>query len=175
VERVVRGALRSGADLPPQQLTPDAERITSRRLPFLGPFPRGSQPFDAALDLFALRARAALRYPTDGPSTPHQASFRAQTLPRPVSPPRPRGSVPRSERRHLAGHGQGTPTVAGTPGLAVAPPSRPTVRPKYAESTPKVRRKYAADAGRFEARFRAPVPRLGTPSAPSPLPYLALC
>jgi hypothetical protein len=46
---------------------------------------------------------------------------------------------------------------------------------QYAKSTPKVRRKYAADADRFEARFRAPVPRLGTPSAPSPLPYLALC
>src|SRR6516165_10446431 len=37
-ERLVRGALRSGADLPTQQLPPDAERITSRRLPFLGPF-----------------------------------------------------------------------------------------------------------------------------------------
>ena len=39
-DSLTRGALRSGADLPTQQLTRDAERNTSRRRPFLRPLPR---------------------------------------------------------------------------------------------------------------------------------------
>ena len=43
--QTVWGALQSGADLPPQQLPRDAERITSRRRSFLRPFPPIPAPF----------------------------------------------------------------------------------------------------------------------------------
>jgi hypothetical protein len=138
-ERTVRGALRSGADLPPQQLPRDAERITSRRRLFLGTFPQGSPPFDAALGLFSRRARAALTCPKNGPLPPHHAAFRAKTLPRGESLPRPRVSVPRGYLGPLAGHSQGKPTGVRKTLLVTARPA-----------TPKVRR---ADGDRFDDRL----------------------
>jgi hypothetical protein len=147
-----RGALRSGADLPPQQLLRDAERITSRRRLFLGTFPQGSPPFDAALGLFSRRARAALTCPKNGPLPPHHAAFRAKTLPRGVSLPRPRVSVPRGYLRHLAGHSQGKPTGVRKTLLATARPA-----------TPKGRR---ADGDHFDDRLFSIRRAIGRPARP---------
>jgi hypothetical protein len=76
--------LRSGANLPPHQLTRDAERITSRRRSFLRPFPRVSLPSAVNLGL----AFAATRVATTRPQR--------DRFPSPLPPFRPKLSGSRS-------------------------------------------------------------------------------
>lgn len=142
-ESFTRGALRSGADLPIQQLTRDAESANSRRRPFLRTFPAILLPCAAHLCLGSASSTAAtILHPNA--LLPHQ-----QTPPRPklsLSPSRPRDT-------HLP-----SPTGSGT--------GRPRdtllvhVRPEPARLVRCVR--FEAEAHRRFLRFLQGRTALGT-------------
>ena len=163
-ECLVRGALRSGAELPLRQLTRDAERETSRRRPFLGTFPR----------LFASVASQSRPLPSprdSGQTWPQKPSFAQscsrfwpKTLRLCASPPRPRvnpllGDDPpltgrpdeegskmvengrkwetsAQKQRRFSGHKCICPAVpAATSGTATSSGGRPQRRPRRVHPT----------------------------------------
>lgn len=76
--RVARGALRSGADLPPQQLTRDAERETSR--PFLRILPRLFVPFDDQSPPLHSARESGQKWPQRPPFPRRAAHLSARSL-----------------------------------------------------------------------------------------------
>ena len=143
-ECLIRGALRSAADLPPQQLTGDTERINSRRRPFLRPCPR----------LFASFGRlslAPLRLPESGqtgpqkpPSPRRRCRFGPKTLlpsaspwRQPVYHSRPR-NAPRSKARPDT-LGQGPPGALATLLQAGDRSVEATQRPRIVKRLPHLR------------------------------------
>jgi hypothetical protein len=116
-DRTVRGALRSGAELPPQQLTRDAERTTSRRRSFLGLLPRVFASLAHPLGLSARAKRARTPRPNDRLVRRYGCRLPSQNLLLSIATPRHGVSAEHGRRRHRGG--RRAPSVR---------PSRPTGR-----------------------------------------------
>jgi hypothetical protein len=189
-ERLTRGALRSGADLSPRQLTRDAERINSRRLSFLATCPR---PFAS----FGPRARPP-------PCTHERRRHLPQTgpLPLPCPPPvaanspsrcltaqtrssrpapLPLGNLraetlrggsrgPRHERARITMARIMSGSVSGEADACESRFRRRGGTAFGAGSTPQVRRKYAAPRAAVSRPASASWPRFPTPNASSRCP-----
>ena len=119
---IMRGALRSGADLPTQQLTRDAERITSRRHSFLRTFRRVFALFGRPSRPLLRRQESGQTGPQKPPSPRCRSHFRPQTLRhsasasrRPVSESRRKGCTPLQGKTRHVGSGSTDADAAGIP------------------------------------------------------------
>jgi hypothetical protein len=181
--------LRSGADLPPRQLTRNAERTTSRRLSFLATCPRPLASFGPRARPLPCTHERRRHLPHTGPLPLHGPPPLAENSPSRCLTAQTKSSRPaplplgnrRAETlrggsrgpRHERAHNHGAHNVrhrfqrGGCFRVEVPPTGRHGLRRrKYAGSTPQVRRARAAVSRPASASW----PRFPTPNASSRCP-----